>query len=465
MKLPSAFLLLLPFLSVVHAQTVANEPVMTINGESFDTWEEYVNSATFHELGLRCGVRTRPRGADSEEGPPSASFRGTTGDCAFFSTTIKAEYEPENGKIFFIPVVFHVIESTTGLGNIPDSLVISQVNVFNRDYLALPGFAGQYGNDARIFFYLATEDPAGNPTTGIEHVVNDTWFNDNGSYWNTLNWDTNRYLNIYTNNASGSLGYSYVPAQGGVVGAAWDGVVLLYSVVGWGSPIGPPYNKGRTGTHEVGHYLGLEHTFEGGCAGGSCYTGGDLICDTESEATPTFGCPLSQVSCSTPDPVRNYMNYTNDACMREFTLEQINRMRCTIENWRPNLDTTICGSSGSATVRNSGTNPNVYTATPPRIGDTQFYAVVTSPYDAALILGYTGSNNVVLGGGQTVLIDLASSWIFQFGPMAGPNVELAIEIPLDPFFCDLSLSTQAMLLGGTSPFALTNAVDMTIGSF
>ncbi len=460
MKLRHA-LLLVPFLGGVHAQdSKSQEPVMVVDGEAFFTWDEYVNSATFRDRNLRCFTQRVERDANL-----APELRGTTADCSGSNTTIKPEYTTAGGKVYFIPVVFHVLSHSNGTGAIPASRIHAQIDILNEDYNALAGTPGAQGEDARIFFYLATEDPNGMPTDGIDRHQNDTWFADGGSYWNTIAWDPFHYLNVYTNNASGALGYTFTPQQGGVVGTPrWDRVVLLYSAVGYNSPIGPPYNKGRTATHEIGHWLGLEHTFEGGCAAGNCNQVGDLICDTNAEQTETYGCPVNQQSCGSVDPVRNYMNYTNDLCMTNFTAEQVNRMRCTITNWRPNIDQPVCAGIGSASVRNAGTNPNVYSATPPRLGVDQIYSVATAPYSAAIIFGYTGSANQLLGGGQTALIDLASSLIFQLGPLAGPNAEATVAIPLEPSYCDLPLYTQALLIGGASPFALTNAVDMTVGT-
>ena len=95
---------------------------------------------------------------------------------------------------------------------------------------------------------------------------------------------------------------------------------------------------GRTLTHEIGHYLGLFHTFQGGCGSAACYTSGDLICDTNAESGPNFSCAGSPPSsCCSVDPIDNYMDYSDDLCMEKFTAEQVNRMRCSLINWRPLL--------------------------------------------------------------------------------------------------------------------------------
>jgi hypothetical protein len=135
--------------------------------------------------------------------------------------------------------------------------------------------------------------------------------------------------------------FPFLPADGGGsgIGNNNDRVVVLWSAFGRNSPL-PPFHQGRTATHEVGHYFGLEHTFNGGCSTATppgCYTSGDLICDTNSESSPVFGCPSSPSSCSTPDPFHNYMDYSDDTCMEEFTPEQSRRVRCTLEHWRTDL--------------------------------------------------------------------------------------------------------------------------------
>ena len=199
-----------------------------------------------------------------------------------------------------------------------------------------------------IQFHLATVDPDGAPTTGITYSTNDAWHNDEWTtpgYWEVLQWDPERYLNIYTLNTVGYYGYYW-----GSPGSIEDGVYLWWRYVGNNSsPTAENDNYGRTATHEIGHYLGLHHTFEGGCSGGSCYGTGDLICDTNPHSSATWGCPSSESSCGSQVPVRNYMNYTDDNCMWEFTEEQARRMRCRIQWYRSNLADTEpgCGFAGA----------------------------------------------------------------------------------------------------------------------
>jgi len=458
MKL-SLSLLLLPFLGLANAQQEQRqEPVISVHGEDFYTWEDYLASAAFQTYGLRCKTE------DRESLLTGAQFRPQS-DCSNTNTTTAAQYEPSAGCVYEIPVVFHVISDSNGVGNMAKSRLDDQIRVLNEDFRALAGTPGANGTDTRIQFYLADTDPSGNPTDGVDRVTNDNWFADNGNYRGALAWDTNRYLNIYTNQASGALGYAYVPNGGGIVGTSLDGITLLYSAVGYLSPIGPPYNKGRTGTHEVGHWAGLFHTFSGGCGSPFCANSGDLICDTNPESAPVYGCPGSHSSCGSADPYRNYMDYTNDNCMTNFTPNQANRMRCTISQWRPLVHRPQCRTAASAVVRNGGSNPNVHSATLPILGKTQTYSVSTAPYDFAQIIGYAGAGSLVLGGGQVVLVDLGSPKYFQFPATAGPSVNLNAELPLDISFCSVPFTTQAVLFGGATPYALTNAVDHVLGGF
>jgi hypothetical protein len=247
----------LPQAPSASPQTPQPDGVITVRGHTFQTWADYVASPYFQMWGLRCGApenRLPQNILDQPFAPPN--------DCGYGTTNPQSEYDPT--FILDIPVVVHVIERTNGTGHIPESRVRSQIDILNEDFQAIAGSNGANGNNGLIQFHLATVDPDGNATTGITYDVNNTWYNDSGSYWDSLAWDTHNYLNIYTNEANGRMGYVPDIPQGGIVGSNSDRVVILHSVFGNNGPIGPPYNKGRTTTHEVGHYLGLHHTFEGG---------------------------------------------------------------------------------------------------------------------------------------------------------------------------------------------------------
>ncbi len=315
---------------------------IVFDGVTYPSWSDYVRSDVFREQGRRCAAPD----VFAEE---TDVLLGAPSDCSLFNTNPAPEYDPTSP--IMLTCVVHVIRSNSGSGDVPDALIHSQIDILNEDYQALVGSYGENGDDAMIQFELATVDPDGAPTTGITRTDNTTWYNDSGTYYDTLAWDPTRYINIYTNTAGGYLGYvPFLPQDGGV-GSNADRIVCLWSAFGRDAPIGPPYDQGRTLTHEMGHYLGLFHTFQSGCTTASepgCYTTGDRICDTNPEADPNFGCPSSRSTCSSPDPFDNYMDYSDDVCMERFTLEQINRIRCTIENYRGDLFSPSVGVTAGA---------------------------------------------------------------------------------------------------------------------
>lgn len=190
----------------------------------------------------------------------------------------------------------------------------------NREYAAFQGTG--------FSFYLAN----------LDYTKNNKWFT--GCYSagqerrmkQALAVDPAHNLNIYICKPRGGiLGYAYLPSS-----LPEDhylhGTVLLYSSLPGGSAA--PYNEGDTCTHEVGHYLGLEHTFENGCK-----APGDSVDDTPYEASPAYGCPVDRDTCASPglDPIFNFMDYTDDGCMDEFTSDQADRMQAQVALYKPSL--------------------------------------------------------------------------------------------------------------------------------
>lgn len=295
-----------------QAFSVNHDGSVTVDGDRFESMEAYQLSDKFKFEGRRCKAEIMPVGR----------FDKSTSDCTKSQTVIQSEYD--SGGPYVVPIVFHIITDTNGQGDISNDLIQSQVDILNEDFGAQSGSPGSAGYDTGIRFELA----------GITRTAHRQWFADRreSQYKGQLGWDQDRYLNVYTNEASGYLGYAYFPQD--AAGGTLDGVVLNWTAVGRDAPYGGIYDQGRTATHEIGHYFGLYHTFQGGCS--NSYTSGDLIVDTNAETTARYECQ-NYTSCGSPDPINNYMDYTNDTCMDHFTQEQANRVVCGLLNYRPLL--------------------------------------------------------------------------------------------------------------------------------
>ena len=242
----------------------------------------------------------------------------------------------EDRAVVTVPVVFHVVYSTTAQ-NVSDAKLLAQLQQLNDDFARLNSDANQTPSiftgvaaNTEIQFCLAQRDPNGNATTGIvRRQTTVSSFSSNDAVKFTANggsdaWPRDSYLNIWVANLSGGLlGYAQFP--GGA--AATDGVVVLFSSVGSiASPgTGSPFNLGRTLTHEVGHWANLRHIW------GDATCGSDLVSDTPVHNTSNGGCPtyphLSTCSGTPVEMTMNYMDYSNDVCMNIFTLGQKTRMQ------------------------------------------------------------------------------------------------------------------------------------------
>ncbi len=352
------------------------EPVV-IDGITFGSWAEYFTSEYFRLHGKRCGTIERFEDDGGIAG-------GAASDCSSALTNPGASYTPSCTLRYRIPVVVHIYRTSAGTGN-PRSAAdaANQITVLNEDFKALAGTPGAPGTNCEVEFYLTNDFGSG----GVFFHNNDIGYNDtNTSYMTTDAKDPNNYLNIYVQNLGGGLlGYASIPQSGGV-GAATDGVHILYAAFGDNVPGGAPYDLGRTATHEVGHYLGLYHTFQSGCGtttAPGCYSTGDRICDTNAESAAYLGCNTSiPNTCGDgPDPTTNYMDYTQDLCMNRFTPEQAKRIRCTLEWWRPSLADLVntCGGTVPTFTGNFLSTPNLLYSDVAAVGTTFFNAGSPQP--------------------------------------------------------------------------------------
>lgn len=216
-----------------------------------------------------------------------------------------------------IDVYVHVLNSGTGVanGDVPDSMIASQIAVLNS------AFASQGWT-----FTLVHTDRT---TNAVWHTMG-MGSAEEAQAKNALRMGGARALNLYIAGiGAGMLGWSALP---------WDyasdpkddGVVVLYSTLPGGTAA--PYNLGDVAVHQVGHWMGLLHTFQGGCHGD-----GDYVADTPAEAEPAYGYPLGRDSCPKDpgvDPIENYMDHTDDAAMNHFTAGQAARINAAMSIWR-----------------------------------------------------------------------------------------------------------------------------------
>jgi hypothetical protein len=265
----------------------------------------------------------------------------------------------QNKAVITIPVVVHVVYNTSAQ-NVSDAQIQSQLNVLNQDFRKLnsdlnlvPSTFSSLVADAEINFCLANRDPNGNATTGIVRVqTSQTSFSTNdgvkyASSGGSNAWPSNQYLNLWVCNMSGGiLGYAQFP--GGA--SATDGVVIGYTCFGTMGTAQAPFNKGRTATHEVGHWLNLRHIW------GDATCGSDLVSDTPVHNTSNYGCPSHprSNSCGTSaEMFMNYMDYVDDACMQMFSNGQKSRMQALFVSGgaRASLATSpgCSGSTGGGT--------------------------------------------------------------------------------------------------------------------
>jgi hypothetical protein len=316
--------------------------------------------------------------------------------------------------IIYIPVVFHIIHNE-GLENISQAQIMDQIRILNEDFRRKNGTAGFSADaasaDIQVEFRLAQYDPNGNKHDGINRVKSTLTTNAGDNVKALSYWNSTKYLNVWVvktiNSASipngGTiLGYAQFPWQLSSQGAT-DGVIVRSDQIGVvGS--GQFSQGGRTLTHEIGHWLGLFHTFQGGCEGGTasdCDTDGDQICDTPPVSTSSTGCNVGQNSCNSdvpdlPDMVRNYMDYSDGSCLNTYTAGQKVRM-------------FNCLSVYRNTIYGGGNNNVSYAGIDPATGN--YTSVATSTIKAPVSMDFEGSSFADNGWKTNSFNNSANGWV------------------------------------------------------
>lgn len=311
--------------------------------------------------------------------------------------------------VYTIPVIVHVIHPNQAVGvghNLSAAQIQDQINILNADFAGtglnngnLPSVFASLKANCDIQFCLAQKNPSGvtltEPGIDRQNATTNGWTSGpytptyiDGTIKPATIWDPTRYLNMWVCNLGSSLlGYATFPAGSGLTGipgsigtATTDGVVMLSNSFGsiGTAASNAPYHKGRTTTHEVGHWLGLRHIW------GDATCGNDFCADTPTQQADNNGsCPtFPKVSCGNGpngELFMNFMDYTNDVCMYMFTNDQRTRMQTCMANgtFRSQLSTsaaTLCnipvsaptasfnipttGCTGSAVAVNNVSNGN-----------------------------------------------------------------------------------------------------------
>ena len=278
-----------------------------------------------------------------------------------------------------LPVVIHIVHNN-GTENISDAQALTAIQHLNEAFANTGYYDPSDGVNTQVQFCLAQRDPNNNPTNGIERIVSPLTVVD--GFNNTANdialknlsrWNPSCYINIWlVKDITGPVaGYAYLPSAHGL---NMDGIVMEAAY------FGSSYPNDVVIIHEMGHYLGLYHTFEGGCKNNDCTTDGDQVCDTPpDQSTAGIACSSTINSCSTDalsgfstdvdDLHKDYMDYGNWSCMKVFTQGQSDRMNWMIQHVRKSLlackscmppcpAPVMPGFSSSANNINAGTTVN-----------------------------------------------------------------------------------------------------------
>jgi hypothetical protein len=366
-----------------------------------------------------------------------------------------------NGKMMAvvnIPVVIHVVYKSS-TENISDAQLQSQIDVLNEDFRKLnsdvssvPSAFASLAADCEINFCLAKRDPNGNASTGIMRYSStrtSSWGTNDAvkipSQGGVAPWDATKYMNIWVCDIGGGiLGYAQFPGGSN----STDGVVLDYRYTGRGFSSIAPFNKGRTATHEVGHYLNLRHIW------GDANCGNDQVSDTPTQQTSNGGCPsFPKVTCSNGpngDMFMNYMDYTDDACMYMFSSGQKSRMQATLVSGGAHYSLTTSNACTPPSGTTCGTPTGLSASSVTTSGATVSWTAVSgaSSYTVRYKTSSASTYTTVTGLTSTTrtLSGLSASTTYNY------SVQAVCSGTNGNFATDASFTTSASSTGCTDSY-------------
>ena len=349
-------------------------------------------------------------------------------------------------KTIVIPVVFHVVYHSDE-ENVSEAQLLSQIAIMNQDYtltnsdtLTKTHPFAKYAGSLDIQFKIAVQDPLGNNTSGITRTKTNTVFTEanlddvkSTAKGGQDNWDPTSYLNIWVTNfdpSVGLLGYATFPTELNSA-PAMDGVAIQYTAIGNIGTAGTNgYDanaKGRTVTHEVGHWMNLYHIW------GDDVCGDDLVADTEPADSANYHCPTFPLhpkntcgSSENGEMFMNFMDYTDDDCMKMFTIGQTTRMAAALAGPRKEL----ANSKGCTAVTS---------ASLVQLDFSKLFGALPNPTTGSFIFKIT---NEIGFGAEITLFDMLGNKVKSFGKMSNNNTAINCEdLPNGAYFLQVTKDT------------------------
>ena len=344
-----------------------------------------------------------------------------------------------------VPVVIHVLYNKEEQ-NISNAQIQSQLHILNNDFRKLnddtaqiPAFFAPLAADCKVQFELAKADPEGRATTGIIRKKTDRlyWQQDDKMKFSASGgndaWDSRYYLNIWVCNLTNSLlGYSTFPGAP----PEKDGVVIRTDVFGAKGNNSSAYNKGRTTTHEVGHWLNLKHLW------GDADCGSDDVEDTPSQKTYSSGCSsfpkISANGCNQSpggDMFMNFMDFSDDACLHMFTIGQRQRIHDLFAPSAPRESLLYSTALHEPWNNGASSEPQINTGTEPH------FTIFPNPSSAVLTLRF---NDAKLLAPKTYRIyDITGRLVLE-GKNTGGTVSIN-ALPVGVYIIKLQHDAQVLM--------------------